>query len=144
MVSMAPPEGEEEKSQAYFVIKAAQDKEELQREGDMLEAQIRKAEKEIRALDNTLKLMNDRNTTYRKNFHKVSDTSDEMEEKLRLEEQLRAAMEKLKYKKRQIRELEDDLEVTLNLTLILAFASSYPSVDLDPNPVYCYRRWAGP
>ncbi|XP_046566299.1 coiled-coil domain-containing protein 39-like [Haliotis rubra] len=114
MVSMAPPEGEEERSQAYYVIKAAQDKEELQREGDELDAQIRKAEKEIRALENTLKLMNSRNETYRKSFNKITETSDEMEEKQQLEEQMRAVMDKYKYKRRQIRELQDDLQTMSN------------------------------
>lgn len=116
MVSMAPPEGEEEKSQAYYVIKAAQEKEELQREGDDLDAKIRKAEKEIRALENTLKLMNGRNEQYRKSFNKITDSSDEMDEKRQLDEQMRAVMDKFKYKRRQIRELQDDLH-TMSSTL---------------------------
>ncbi|BFZ06218.1 hypothetical protein BsWGS_09257 [Bradybaena similaris] len=115
-VSMAPPEGEEERSQAYYVIKAAQEKEELQREGDDLDARIRKAEKEIRALENTLKLMNGRNEQYRKSFNKITDGSNEMEEKHQLEEQFRAVMDKFKYKRRQIQELEDDLH-TMSTTL---------------------------
>ncbi|KAL5004553.1 hypothetical protein ScPMuIL_018009 [Solemya velum] len=116
MVSMAPPEGEEEKSQAFYVIKAAQDKEELQREGDDLDARIRKAEKEIRALENTLKLMNNQNETCRKSFNKITETSDEMEDKQQMEEQMRAVMDKYKYKRRQIRELQEDLQ-TMSSTL---------------------------
>lgn len=120
MISMAPPEGEEERSQAYYVIKAAQEKEELQREGDELDAKIRKAEKEIRALENTLRLMNGRNETYRKSFNKVDEMSEEFDEKQRLEDHMRAVMDKYKYKRRQIRELQEDLgsmQVTLeNLT----------------------------
>jgi uncharacterized coiled-coil DUF342 family protein len=65
MTQFAPEDGEEDHSQAYYVIKASQKREELQREGDELDANIRKAEKEIKALENTLRLMNDRNEQYR-------------------------------------------------------------------------------
>jgi len=110
MVSMAPPEGEEEKSQAYYVIKAAQEKEELQRYGDELDAKIRKAEKEIRALENTLRLMNGKNEAFRKSLSKVEQSSEEYEEKQKLEDQFRAATDKYKYKRRQIKELQEDLQ----------------------------------
>ncbi|XP_051556328.1 coiled-coil domain-containing protein 39-like isoform X2 [Myxocyprinus asiaticus] len=115
-VSMAAPEGEEDKSQAYFIIKAAQEKEELQRQGDDLDSKIRKTEKEIQALENTLQVVNNRNTTYRKALTKVTESSPEHQEKLKLEEQRRAAEEKYKYKKRQIQELQEDIE-GMNSTL---------------------------
>ncbi len=57
-------EGDEERSPAYFVIKAAQEREELQRQGDELDSKIRQCEKEIRALQNTLSMLAGSNEEY--------------------------------------------------------------------------------
>jgi len=56
-------------------LKAAQDKEELQRKGDQLDADIRKAEKESRALENTVRLLGSRNQTYHRSLAHVADNS---------------------------------------------------------------------
>uniref|UniRef100_A0A8C0AWL1 Coiled-coil domain-containing protein 39 n=1 Tax=Buteo japonicus TaxID=224669 RepID=A0A8C0AWL1_9AVES len=109
-VVMMPPEGEEEKTHTYYVIKAAQEKEALQREGDDLDAKICKAEKEIVALGNTLCVLNNCNSNYRNSFKEVTETSEEYEEKLKLEEEKRAADEKYRYKRRQIKELQENLQ----------------------------------
>ena len=70
----------------------------------------------FRALENTLRLMNSRNETYRKSFSTVEETSEEYEEKVRLEEQLRAVNDKFKYKRRQVKELQEDIQ-TMSTTL---------------------------
>ena len=44
--------------QAYYVIKAAQEREELQREGDILDGHIQTAEREVRGLEATLAKLN--------------------------------------------------------------------------------------
>ncbi|NXK17691.1 CCD39 protein, partial [Arenaria interpres] len=119
-IVMMPPEGEEEKTQAYYVIKAAQEKEALQREGDDLDAKICKAEKEIVALENTLCVLNNCNSNYRNSFKEVTETTEEYEEKLKLEEEKKAADEKYRYKRRQMKELQENLQsMEKNLDTVL-------------------------
>ncbi|KQK81094.1 coiled-coil domain-containing protein 39 [Amazona aestiva] len=93
-----------------FCFQAAQEKEALQCEGDDLDAKISKAEKEIVALENTLCIINNCNSKYRNSFKEVTETSEEYEEKLKLEEEKRAADEKHRYKQRQIKELKEKLQ----------------------------------
>ena len=106
----APEEGAEEHSQAYYVIKAAQKREELQREGDTLDVAIRKAEKEIRALENTLILMNGRNTKYRNSLRQPDISSKEYKKKEILDQQTRTAMEKLASKRKELTQLQQDIQ----------------------------------
>lgn len=61
-------------------------------------------------MENTLLLMNSRNETYRKSFSNVEETSEEFEMKKNLEQQLKSITDKNKYKRRQIKELQEDLQ----------------------------------
>jgi len=54
--------------QAYYVIKAAQEREELQREGDILDGRIQTAEREVRGLEATLAKLNLVNTDMGNSF----------------------------------------------------------------------------
>ncbi|XP_017582430.1 PREDICTED: coiled-coil domain-containing protein 39 isoform X2 [Corvus brachyrhynchos] len=105
-----PPEGEEMKSQAYYVIKAAQEKEALQQEGDDLDAKICKAEKEITAMENSLCVLKNWNRNYKNSVSGTALKSEELEEKLKLEKDKRDADEKYRYKQRKIKELQENLQ----------------------------------
>ena len=77
---------------AYYVIKAAQEKEELQRFGDELDGKVKKCEKEIKALLNTLSHLQVRNKNYRDKFMQGAEGAD-LERKQILDDQYRAATE---------------------------------------------------
>uniref|UniRef100_A0AAQ4RDM8 Coiled-coil domain-containing protein 39 n=1 Tax=Gasterosteus aculeatus aculeatus TaxID=481459 RepID=A0AAQ4RDM8_GASAC len=110
MYSMAAPHGDEERSQAYYITKAAQEKEELKRNGDYLDAEIRKIELENRALENTFQLFDNSNSAFRKSLNRVNESST-YEQKL--QQQFRAAEETLEYKKGRVKELQRDLQSLL-------------------------------
>ena len=94
-----------EHSQAYYVIKASQEKEELQRYGDELDSKVKKCEKEIKALLNTLDHLKVRNKNYRDKFMQGAEGAD-LERKQILEDQFRAASETLFRKRRDMGTLE--------------------------------------
>lgn len=104
----------EERSQAYFVIKAAQRRDELQREGDDLDDKIRVAEKEVRALKKTLQHLEDQNSDYRKSFHRADISGDDAQRMAALEDQAKGAEDAFFKKKKELARIEMDLESDAN------------------------------
>ncbi|OQR84784.1 flagella associated protein [Achlya hypogyna] len=100
----------QERSQAYFVIKAAQRREELQRQGDDLDDKIRVAEKEVRALTKTLAHLEGRNTEYRKSFHRADMVGEEAVKMNQLEDQVKTAEDTLFKRKKELQRLEMEME----------------------------------
>ncbi|GFR48534.1 hypothetical protein Agub_g10430 [Astrephomene gubernaculifera] len=100
----------EERTQAYFVIKAAQEREALQREGDDLDARIRVAEKEVAALEATVAQLMACNTNFAHSYKKVS-SKEAFEERSALREKLDKAYDKLKARRADEAAIAGDIQV---------------------------------
>jgi hypothetical protein len=87
---------EEERTQAYYIIAAAQEREQLQKEGDGLNKTIRNTEKEIHMLSATLDHLNGRNAAYRQSFTKADMRGPDARLRAELEEQTRSISDKVR------------------------------------------------
>lgn len=89
------------------MIKAAQEKEELQRYGDKLDQDIKKGEAENEALINTVRLVKAKNKKMNEALSPANaENSTESQE---LDKKLKSAQEKLKIRKNQFNELQRQL-----------------------------------
>ncbi len=107
--SVARPD-EAAHSQSYYIIKAAQRREELQRRGDQLDQDIRRCEREIRALQTTLEHLNSRNAAFRESFQKIDIKGDEAEVLQQLEERTKLNRDALFRKKKDLQRLITDFD----------------------------------
>ncbi|CAG9840049.1 unnamed protein product [Diabrotica balteata] len=80
----------------HFKIKNAQEKFFLQQEGDELDKKIKTAEQEIVALENTLKIINMTNASFKNSLAPVKENDPELNEMKELQEQLKATTNELK------------------------------------------------
>ncbi len=91
----------EEHSPVYHLIAAAQRRAELQREGDLLDAEIRKKEKELKSMEKTLSHLRERNTDFRSSFSKVDRKGRDYQEMLEMDEKVKASEKELLEAKKQ-------------------------------------------
>lgn len=103
-------DGDDKQSQSYYVIQAAQKREELQRRGDQLDQDVRKCEREIRSLQVTLDHLNARNTAFRESFQKVDIKGEDAEVLSQLEERIRLNKDSLFRKKKDVQRVTTDLD----------------------------------
>ncbi|CAB1119455.1 unnamed protein product [Ectocarpus sp. CCAP 1310/34] len=100
-------------SQAYFIIAAAQKREELQREGDELDQEIRRCEREIRALESTLRHLNARNVDFRMSFQRADPGCKDADALRSLEARAKAAQDGLFRRKKELQRAQTDHEEDL-------------------------------
>jgi len=109
--TMASSDGVEQQSQTYFLIKAAQEREQLQRDGDLLDAKLKKTEKEILSLNTLLRTLNVKNQAYKQSFAKVDPKGIDQNAKKSLEAKTKQVENQLKRKEQALHNLEEDVAV---------------------------------
>lgn len=99
-----------EHSQAYYMIKYTQEKEELQRKEDELSAQTLKSMQDLNSLMNTRSYLINRNTNCRDYFINRGWTEKDVEQKANLDDQLKVAGDNLIKKRSEFQKIKSEIE----------------------------------
>ncbi|XP_054016691.1 coiled-coil domain-containing protein 39-like isoform X3 [Hylaeus anthracinus] len=94
----------------HLKIQNAQERYLLQEQGDKLDETIRKAEHEIQAMENTLRVINVCNDKYKTTLTEDEQDKDKVEEHRKLDRELQNARQSLKEKQDEFRSLTNDLQ----------------------------------
>eukprot|EP00656_Telonema_subtile_P032710 TRINITY_DN3595_c0_g2_i3.p1 TRINITY_DN3595_c0_g2~~TRINITY_DN3595_c0_g2_i3.p1 ORF type:complete len:326 (+),score=110.15 TRINITY_DN3595_c0_g2_i3:96-1073(+) len=109
--TMGTSEDGEPVSQSYFLIKAAQERETLQRDGDLLDLKLKKTEKEIMSLNQLLRSLHVKNTAFKTSFSKADPKGKDAQNKNAMETKTRQLGNQLKRKEQALKNLEEDVAV---------------------------------
>ena len=91
-------------------IKAAQIREELQRKGDELDSKIRIVEREMSALDSTLRHVVGANSKFRSGFQAADMNSKEGKKMITMKKRVKASGNVLFKKRKEVQRLTNDIE----------------------------------
>jgi chromosome segregation ATPase len=98
----------QEVSQTYHVIRFAQEREDVSRRGDELEAEVKQAIHELRVVEKEMQRMNGQNADFRSSFTSVDANDHDMERKRVLEEQVRVAQQRLNARRAEAKSVADE------------------------------------
>ncbi|XP_063973949.1 coiled-coil domain-containing protein 39 [Diachasmimorpha longicaudata] len=95
----------------YLKVLNAQEKAELQEQGDKLDATIRKTEQEIRSMENTLRIVNACNEKYKSSLGVSGDEelSGDVERK-QLDEEMVRTLQQMKLRQMEMEEVEEEYQ----------------------------------
>ncbi|XP_054745396.1 coiled-coil domain-containing protein 39 [Anastrepha obliqua] len=96
-------------------VEAAQEKQMLLDEGNNLNEKVIKAEEDIKAMENTLMLLNNSNDSYRRNLNKKVDEDQVLEEMKELQSNYCQALNQLKALRSKHRQIEKDNDKNLRV-----------------------------
>lgn len=100
---------------AYLKIQSAQERYLLRERGDKLDETIKRAEHEIRSMENTLRIVNVCNDKYKDSVSAVDQDGSEQVEQKRLDERMCYVQQKLDQKQARLQQLLDELQVYISV-----------------------------